>query len=231
MPAAAAPIIGGGLSAIGGATGGKKQSHAAQQAANQQFAFQNQLFNTAQQAWQPAANYFKSLLSGDPRHIAAAVGPTSDILKQQAQAQSQQIAATSPSGGAQNLAQQQNLQNQYNQMSRLYAGVQPQAAAALGQLSAQPMGASAPNVGSGLKYDTHQQEMQNQSKGALGSGLGQIAGGKRTSGGGGKGSNTTPIIPVNPSGPSTYPGNTPIPTPPLNVGAGGGIPSGLFGNG
>lgn len=183
------------------AAGGKKGQKAAQQAANQQFAFQNQLFNTAQQAWQPAANYFKSLLSGDPRQIAAAVGPTSDILKQQAQAQSQQIAATTPQGGAQNLAQQQNLQNQYNQMSRLYAGVQPQAATALGQLSAQPMGASAPNVGSGLKFDTHQQEMQNQSKGGIGQGVGQLAGSKRNSGG--KGGNTSPLGPS----PITNPGD------------------------
>lgn len=196
MPSAvAAPLA---TIATGGATaaGGKKGQRAAQQAGNQQFQFQNTLFNTGQQAWQPAAHYFQSLVSGDPRQIAAAVGPTSDILKQQAQAQSQQIAATTPQGGFQNLAQTQNLQNQYNQMSRLYAGVQPQAAAALGQLSAQPIGASAPNVGSGLKFDTHQQEMQNQSKGGIGQGLGQLIGSSRSGKGGGGGKGGSPTTPT-----------------------------------
>lgn len=231
MPSAiAAPLA---TIATGGATaaGGKKGQRAAQQAANQQFQFQNTLFNTGQQAWQPAAHYFQSLVSGDPRQIAAAVGPTSDILKQQAQAQSQQIAATTPQGGFQNLAQTQNLQNQYNQMSRLYAGVQPQAAAALGQLSAQPIGASAPNVGSGLKFDTHQQEMQNQSKGGIGQGIGQLAGGKRNSSGG-KGGGGSPIVPVtNVNGPSVFPWNSP--TPPPNIGAipPPSLPGGLFANG
>jgi hypothetical protein len=196
MPPAVAMAVPAIAGAGAQAAGGKKGQGAAQQAANQQFSFQNKLFDTAQSAWQPAANYFKTLLSGNQQQIAAAVGPTSDILKQQAQAQAQQIAATTPSGGAQVTAQQQNLQNQYNQMSRLYAGVQPQAAMALGQLSQAPMAASAPNVGSGMKYDTHQQEMQNQSKGALGSGVGQLAGSKR---GGGKNSSST-VPSSNPTG-------------------------------
>lgn len=185
---------------MGSAAGGKKggSNKAAQQTADRQFQMQQQLFNTALSAWQPAANYYQSLLSGDPTKIAQVVGPTSDILKGQQQTQSRQLAATMPAGGEANAAQAQNAQGSYNNLARLYAGVQPGAAAALGQLSGAPMGASAPNVGSGLKFDTHQQEQLGQSKGSLGAGLGSIAAGAKhgnnsSSGkgsGGGKGRST-----------------------------------------
>lgn len=171
---AALPLVIGG--AAQGASGKKGQGQA-QQAANAQFNLQNQLIGEHQSTFTPAANYFKSLLSGDPRQIAAAVGPTSDILKQQSQARAQQLAANTVGGGTQNQAQQQNLADQYNQTSRLYAGVQPGAAQALGQLSSAPLSAAAPNVGGGLKYNTHLQDQQDQSKGALGAGVGQVLGG------------------------------------------------------
>jgi len=163
------------------AAGGKKGNSAAKDAANKQFQMQQQLFNTGLSAWTPAANYFKSLLSGDPTQIAAAVGPTSDILKGQAQAQARQTAATMPAGGEAAAAAAANSQGSYNNLARLYAGVQPGAATALGQLSAAPLGASAPNVGSGMKFDTHQQEQQAQSKGQLGTGLGQLGVGAKQS--------------------------------------------------
>ena len=194
---AAAPAIGG---AVGSAAGGKKgnsQQKAAQQAADRQFQMQQQLFSTALSAWQPAANYYQSLLSGDPTRMAAAVGPTSDIIKQQSQAQARQLAATTPMGGEANAAMAANAQNTSNNLARLYAGVQPGAAAALGQLAGAPMGASAPNVGSGLKFDTHQQEQLGQSKGSLGSGLGTLAAGaKHGSGGGGGKGGSTPNYPT-----------------------------------
>jgi hypothetical protein len=45
---------------------------------------------------------------------------------------------------------------------------------------------AAPNVGSGLKYNTHQQELMGANKGALGQGLGRLAsGGKGSKGAGG----------------------------------------------
>lgn len=161
--------------------GGKKNKpdKAAQAAANSQFGMQQQLFNTGLSAWQPAADYFKKLLSGDPTQMAQAVGPTSDLLKGQQQGQARQMAATLPSGGEANAAQAQASQGSYNNLARLYAGVQPGAASALGQLSAAPLGASAPNVGSGLKFDTHQQEQLAQSKGQLGGGVGQMMAGKQ----------------------------------------------------
>lgn len=194
---AAAPLVGG---AVGASSGGKKgggSNKAAQQAADRQFQMQQQLFSTALSAWQPAANYYQSLLSGDPTKMTQAVGPTSDILKQQGQAQARELAARMPSGGEANAAQAASAQNTSNSLARLYAGVQPAAASALGQLSGAPMGASAPNVGSGLKFDTHQQEQLSQSKGQLGSGLGTLAANSKHRGSTGKGSGSgTPNYPT-----------------------------------
>lgn len=181
MPPAAALAVPAIAGVGASAAGGKKGNNAAKDAANKQFQMQQSLFQTGLGAWTPAANYFKSLLSGDPTQIAAAVGPTSDILKGQAQAQARQTAATMPQGGEANAAAASNAQGSYNNLARLYAGVQPAAASALGQLSAAPMGASAPNVGSGMKFDTHQQEQQTQSKGQLGTGLGQLGVGAKQS--------------------------------------------------
>lgn len=193
MPiAAAAPIIGGVAAGAGSASGGKKGAGAAKKAADQQFQMQQQAFNTGMQAWQPAKDYWAALLSGDKAKMDAAVGPYADTIRQQGQASAQQIAATSPAGGETNLAQQQNLGGQYNQIARLTAGMQPQAATALGNLAGLPLQIGAPNVGSGLKYDTHQQEAQANAKGGLGTGVGQLiarASGKRS--GGGKSGMTT----------------------------------------
>lgn len=192
MPPAVALAVPALAGAGASAAGGKKGSNNAKDAANRQFQMQQQLFSTGLSAFTPAADYFKSLLSGDPTKIAEAVGPTSDILKGQAQGQARQLAATMPAGGEATAAQAQNAQGSYNSLARLYAGVQPGAATALGQLSAAPLGASAPNVGSGLKFDTHQQEQTNQSKGQLGQGVGQLGVGakqsKRNPSGGGNSS-------------------------------------------
>lgn len=190
------------------AAGGKKGNSAASNAANQQFQMQQQLFQTGLSDFTPASDYFKKLLSGDPTQVAGAVGPTSDILKGQAQSQAAQTAATMPQGGEANAAQASNNQSSYNQLARLYAGVQPGAAQELGQLASAPLGLSAPNASSGLKFDTHQQEQQNQSKGQLGTGLGTLAvgasrgNGKGSSGSGGKGGSSK-------GGASTLPGGIP----------------------
>jgi len=181
MPPAVALAVPALAGAGASAAGGKKGRSSAKDAANRQFQMQQSLFNTGLSAFTPAADYFKSLLSGDPTKIAEAVGPTSDILKQQAQGQARQMAASMPAGGEANAAMAQGAQGSYNNLARLYAGVQPGAATALGQLSAAPLGASAPNVGSGLKFDTHQQEQSNQSKGQLGQGVGQLGVGAKQS--------------------------------------------------
>lgn len=209
MPASLIPALG----AIGGgvASGksGKSAARNAQNLAQQQFNLQSNIANNALGDITPAQGYFKSLLSGDPRQIAAAVGPTSDILKQQAQAQSQQIAATTPQGGAQNLAQTQNLQNQYNQMSRLYAGVQPGAAQALAGLGAQQLGVAAPNVGSASKAFQNQAGAAQQKAGQLGQGAGQLLGQGLHSIKNGK--NSPVPVNVNSPGGNIFGGNVPFP--------------------
>ena len=195
MPPAVALAIPAIAGAGASASSGKKGANQAKDAANRQFQLQSTLANKGLSAWQPAADYFTKLLSGDPTQMAQAVGPTSDLIKSQQQGQARQMAATLPQGGEANAAQAQASQGSYNNLARLYAGVQPGAASALGQLAAAPMGASAPNVGSGLKFDTHQQEQLGQSKGTIGSGLGTLAAnakhggsGKASSGGGGSAS-------------------------------------------
>lgn len=195
VAAVAAPIAGAVGSSVGGKKGGGGANKAAQQAADRQFQMQQQLFTTGLSAWQPASDYFRKLLSGDPTQTAQAVGPTSDLLKGQAQAQSRQMAATMPQGGEANAAQSAIAQGSSNDLARLYAGVQPGAATALGQLAGMPLGASAPNVGSGLKFDTHQQEQQSNAKGSLGSGVGQVlgrVGSKGSKGGSGSGAASSP---------------------------------------
>lgn len=154
---------------------GKGGSSAANAAAKNQFGMQTQAFGAGMGDITPAANYWAALLSGDPTKVAGAVGPFADIIRGQGQASARQIAATSPAGGETNLAQKENQMGTYNQIARLSAGVQPQAAQQLGQIGQGLLQVGAPNVGAGLKYNTHQQEMAAQAKGGLGQGLGQAA--------------------------------------------------------
>lgn len=198
MPPAVALAIPAIAGAGAQASGGKKGRNDAKDAANRQFALQQQvlqfgqgLANQGMGAWNPAADYWKALLSGDPNKTAQAVGPTSDAIRQQSAAQAAQLAATSPQGGEANAAQAANATQTSNNMARLYAGVQPTAANALGQLSGIPLGAGisamgqgAPNVGSGLKFNTHAADQSSQQKGSLGQGVGVLLG-SRTAGKGG----------------------------------------------
>lgn len=189
MPPAVGLAIGGLAGGAGSAMGGKKGANAAKKAAEAQAQMQQQMFQTGLSAWQPAANYWQTLLKGDPNAVAQATGPYADLIRQQAQASQGQIAATMPAGGEANMAQAQNINAMSSNMARLFAGMQPTAAQALGQLAGMPMQLGAPNVGSGLKYQTHQQEQLGQSKGSLGTGLGQLYASARgrKGGGGGKG--------------------------------------------
>lgn len=190
----------------------------------QQLDFGKQIFNTGMQAWQPANNYWQALLSGDTTKASQAVGPYSDIIKQQGAATSGQIAGL-PAGGERSAAQAQNLSDTYNQTARLYAGVQPTAAQALGTLAGLPMqsgvgimGQGAPNISAGLKYGTHANELA-QGQGA---GLGDLLYGAIN--------NKNPKVKLRPGtlAPTT------MPTPPFAGGVIPGItptpfPSGIFG--
>lgn len=202
MPPAVAMAIPAVAGAGASASGGKKNRGSANKAAERQFQLQQDvlnfgksLVNTGLGAWTPAASYWQSLLSGDPTKIAEATGPTADIIRQQSQATGRELAARMPMGGEAIAAQGANALQTSNNLARLYAGVQPTAATALGQISGIPFGAGtstmgqgAPNVGSGLKFQTHANDQLSQAKGGLGTGLGQmIAGrkqGKNTGGGG-----------------------------------------------
>ena len=204
MPfAAIAPIVGGIASGAGSAAGGKK----AGDAASKQLALQQQQLNLGKQltqagmtqAWQPATNYWSSLLSGNPTAIQSAVGPSADLVRGSMTAAQRQIGSSMPAGGERNLALAQNAQQGYSNLARLYAGVQPAAASALGQLSGIPIGAGvstmgqgAPQVGAGLW--AQQMGQQNAMQGMQGAGgllyqginkLGQGGGSGKNSGGGG----------------------------------------------
>lgn len=203
MPPAVALAVPAVAGAGASASEGKKGQNAAKKQAQQQFQFQQKLFDTGMQAWQPSANYFQSLLSGDPTRMAEATGPARDAIRGQQQAASRQMAATTPAGGEANAAQAALQQQGYSDIARLTAGVQPQAAQALGQLAGVPIQTSAPNVGSGIKA---QQNLANENMGKagqIGSGLGgKVAragsGGPKSSWGQvfGKGSPASPPAPV-----------------------------------
>jgi hypothetical protein len=175
MPPAAlaiAPLVGGALSAGGSASQGKK----AGDAANKQMALQQQQLNFGRDltqagmgAWQPAANYWSTLLGGDRTAIQGAVGPSADLVRGSMTAANRTIGNSLPAGGERNLALAQANQAGYSQLGRLYAGVQPQAAAMLGQLSQIPIGAGvstmgqgAPQVAAGLQSQLGQQGMAAQ---------------------------------------------------------------------
>jgi hypothetical protein len=164
MPVAAIPAIatiaGGVASGAGSAMGGKKGNDTA----NKQLALQQQQLNlgkdlasTGMGAWKPAANYWSTLLSGNPTAVQGAIGPISEQMRTQSGAGIRNLTSSMPAGGERNLAVAEATNKQYGDLARLYAGVQPQAASALGQLSQIPLGAGvstmaqgAPQVGAGL---------------------------------------------------------------------------------
>jgi len=199
MPPAVGLAIGGIASGAGAASGGKKGNNTARQQLalqQQQLAFGKEAFNTGMGAWTPATDYWKTLLSGDRTAVEGAIGPISDQVRSVGAATGRSIASSMPAGGERNLALALNSGDTYNNLARLYAGVQPTAANALGQLAAIPMGAgtsimgqAAPNIGAAVAA----QNAQNQNKMAGASGLGSLlyrvgTKGSSGSGGGGKSS-------------------------------------------
>jgi hypothetical protein len=204
MPPAVALGIGtiasGALSGAGSAKGGK---HAGD-AAKQQLALQQQQLNLGKDltatgmnsAWKPAANYWSTLLSGNPTAVQGAIGPISEQMRTQSGAGIRNLASSMPAGGERNLAVAEATNKQYGDLARLYAGVQPQAASALGQLSQVPIGAGvstmgqgAPQVGAGLYAQQQGQGLAAQGMAGAGNllyqGVNKARTGKNSGGGGG----------------------------------------------
>lgn len=172
MAAAIAPIVGGALSAGGSAAGGKKAGDAAAkqlQLQQQQLNLGRNLVGQGMTAWTPARDYWQTLLNGNPAAVQGAIGPISEQMRQQSAAGIRNLASTMPAGGERNLAVANASNQQYGDLARLYAGVQPQAASALGQLSAIPlqsgvatMWQGAPQVGAGLQAQAQGQQQAAQ---------------------------------------------------------------------
>lgn len=136
MPAALIPAIGAGVGAAGkgaSAAGGKKAQNQASQLASQQLGLEKGMFSQGQSLIAPASSYWNNLLKGGQAAVQA-TGPYASLLGQQGEGTRQSILAQTPRGGEQNLALAQNSMQTGNNISRLYAGMQPAAAGALGQL-------------------------------------------------------------------------------------------------
>ena len=174
MPAAAIPIIGavaGGVGSGLSASGGKKAQNQANQLAGQQLGLEKSMFGQGASILAPASNYWQSLLHGGQAAVQAA-GPIASQIGQAAQGARNSIQATMPRGGEQNLALAQSFNDASNNIARLYAGMQPTAAGALGQLGGQFLGAGQalgfPATMSGL--GAAQMGVQNAASGAQGFG-------------------------------------------------------------
>src|SRR6266700_287809 len=113
MPAAAVPLITGGIGAagsIGSSAGGKKAQNSANKLAQSQLQLQQNQFGLAKQqvglgnqALGPASNYWQSLLKGGQAAVQA-TGPYASLIGQQGQGTRNAIMAGTPRGGEQNLA-------------------------------------------------------------------------------------------------------------------------------
>lgn len=137
------------------AAGGKKARNQADRQAQQQLAIQQQqlalqrqqfgltqeAFNLGKSAWLPARDYWQALMGGG-QAARVAVGPSAELIGEVGDATRRTIGENLPRGGERNLATAQSQIGQQRDISRLYAGVQPQAAQMLGALSGQQTGAS-----------------------------------------------------------------------------------------
>ena len=171
MPTAA---IGAGIGGVGSAlsgAGGKKAQNQANKLASQQLGLEQGMFNKAGSLMQPASDFWGSLLRGGQAAVQA-TGPIASQIGQAAQGARNSILATTPRGGEQNLALANTFNDASNNIARLYAGMQPAAAGALGQLGGAYLGAGQslgfPASMSGL--GASQMGMQNAAAGAQGFG-------------------------------------------------------------
>ena len=171
MPAAAIGAGIGGAGQIASGVGGKKAQNKANQLAQQQLGLEQGMFNKGSGLLQPASDYWNALMHGGQAAVQA-TGPIASQIGQAAQGARNSISAMTPRGGEQNLAMAQNYNQTSNDISRLYAGMQPMAAQNLGQLGGLYMGA-----GQGLAFPASMTElgasqmgMQNAQGGAQGFG-------------------------------------------------------------
>lgn len=207
MPQVALAPIALGIGAAGSgasAAGGKKASNQANQIAQSQLDLQKQQFNLLTQQYGagrsdfvPASNYWQSLLKGGQAAVEA-TGPIASQIGQAAQGSRQSIAALTPRGGEQNLATAESFNQQSNNIARLYAGMQPAAATALGQLAGEAFGSgSAVNPQSNPYAAAAVTNAQMANAGQAGAGFGNLLYqginkmGQRNSGGGGKNAGPT----------------------------------------
>jgi len=171
MPAAVIPAAIGAAGSIGSSAGGKKAQNKANQLASQQLGLEKGLIGQGTGLLAPASNYWQNLLKGGQAAVQA-TGPIASQIGQAAQGARNSIMATTPRGGEQNLAVAQSYNDAANNIARLYAGMQPTAAGALGQLGGAVLGA-----GQGLAFPAmmgglgaSQMGMQNAAAGAQGFG-------------------------------------------------------------
>ncbi len=178
MPAAALPIAKTVAGAAGGAASGasgKKSANKGNQLAQQQQQLQQNQFGLTKNQYaqgnaaiSPAASFWTDLLKGG-QAAQQATGPYAALIGQAGQGARQQILGSTPRGGEQNLALAENVNNQSNNIARLYAGMQPTAANNLQQLAATYFGSGAgvnPNANTGAAAQNYlQQQAMSQQAG------------------------------------------------------------------
>lgn len=198
MPMAAIGAATGIGGSIASGIGGKKAQKAANQLGQQQLGLQKQQFGVAQQqlgsgnaALAPATNYWQSLLQGGTA-ARQAVGPYASLIGQAAQGARTSIQSGTARGGEQNLALAQNMNQQSNDISRLYAGMQPLAAQNLGQVGGEYLssaGSFNPSANTGGAFANYANQQNNAQQ--AGQGFGSLLYGSLNKLGN-KGSNTGP---------------------------------------
>lgn len=183
------PIAVLGATALAGAgtsaAGGKKARNDAKDAATQQLTLQKQqlaqsqqLIDAGQSAFNPAKDYWTSLLQGG-QAAQVAVAPIAEQVQATSEAGQKNILNSLPAGGERNLALAQAKIQQGSDISRLYAGVQPTAAQNLAQLAGIAggqgvglAGTAAPATSSAINYFGNTADaattQANQSASALG---------------------------------------------------------------
>lgn len=173
MPPAA--ILGGAALAGTGASaaGGKKASNSANDLAKQQLQLQQQQFGLTKQqfglgnaALGPASDYWQALLKGGPAAVQA-TGPYASLIGQATKGADTAISATTARGGEQNLARAMNVNQGANNVSRLYAGMQPLAAQGLTNVGGAYLGSGSSvnpmaNLGGAFQNYAQQQQMAGQ---------------------------------------------------------------------
>lgn len=205
MPPAAI-MAGAALAGTGAsAAGGKKASGSANDLAKQQLQLQQQQFGLTKQqfglgnaALGPASSYWQALLKGG-QAATQATGPYASLIGQNTEGARQAIAATTARGGEQNLAQAMNVNQGANNISRLYAGMQPLAAQGLTNVGSAYLGSGSSvnpmaNIGGAFQNYGQQQQMAGQAGQGFGSLLYQAMN-KNKSGGSGGGKGGPSVVP------------------------------------